>query len=313
VEDGPLNANIDNATASLSVVNSFLAWEAIPTATITYTNRSPLVEPGTQIPIDVDETNFFLVLGVQDDQSPIIFDDDGDLFRFLGLPPGVLGIGGVEIMKDGCPFAILEGLVLLNGPAFGSDLDYAEAVMVHEFGHFSNLAHTVVNGQSFFFGDDTGPTPFDPLGFGPAPADAIETMYPFLDAATVPFIKKPHADDIAALSTIYPAAAFPGSAGTIRGKILRPDGLTGITGVNVIARKVDNPFGSAVSAISGDFTQGAGTLGLNDGLYTINGLPAGNDYVVYIDQILAGGFSTPLAPPFTEEFYNGGWPPSPLI
>ena len=206
VENGRLNANIDNATALTSVVNSFLAWEAIPTATLTYTDGGPLVDPGTGLPIDVDETNIFSVFPpLPDGQSPIVFDDDGILFALLGLPPGVLGFASPEFITVGAPFVILEGFAFLNGSAFGPDLDFAEAVMVHEFGHFSNLAHSVVNGQSIFFGDDTSPSPFDPLGFGPAPPDSIETMYPFLDPAIARFQKTPHADDIAALSTIYPA------------------------------------------------------------------------------------------------------------
>ena len=297
VETGPLNADFDNATALTEVSTSFAAWGTIPTATISYTDTGSLG-------IDIDETNFGLVSGVADGQSPVVFDNDGDLFALLGFPSGVLGFAGPDIITVGAPFAVVEGIAVLNGLALGADLDLVRGVMVHEFGHFSNLAHSVVNGQSIFFGDETGPTPFDPLGLGSAPLGSIETMYPFIAGATAPFAVTPHADDIAALSTIYPAAGFPGSAGTITGTILRSDGTTGNTGINVIARNVSDPFGTAVSAISGDFTQGDGPLGFEDGLYTINGLSAG-DYVVYIDEILAGGFSTLPFGEFTEEFYNG--------
>ncbi len=234
VETGPLNSTIDNAAALAAVVASFGAWEGVPTSTLTFANAGSLGA-------DVDETNIFTFLGVFDGLSPIVFDNDGNLFAALGLPPGVLGIASPEFVTIGPPFAILEGFALLNGFAF-ADLDEAKSTMVHEFGHFINLAHSVVNGQALLFGDQTGPTPFDPLGFGPPPLNSVETMYPFAVPGTDVFAQTPHADDIAALSTIYPAAGFPGSAGTITGNIRRSDGVTGIIGVNVIARKADDPF-----------------------------------------------------------------------
>jgi hypothetical protein len=317
VETGPLNGLVNNAAAKASVLASFGTWEAVPTATITYTDAGTLMDcsdadgsfpPAPCSPggtIDVDETNLLLVFPpVPDGQSPIVFDDDGALFAAFGLGPSVLGFARPEWRTSAPPFAIVEGFAMLNGAALGSDADLIEAVMTHEFGHFSNLAHSVVNGQSLFFGDETGPTPFD--AFGPAPLSSVETMYPFSHPLTVPFTKTLHADDIAALSTIYPAPGFPASAGTITGIIFRPNRVTGITGVNVIARNVADPFTSAVSAISGDLTQGASALLTADGSYTLNGLPPGN-YVVYIDKIPVdgGAFNTPTASAFTEEFYNG--------
>ena len=74
-------------------------------------------------------------------------------------------------------------------------------------------------------------------------------------------------------------------------------------GVNVIARRVANPF-DAVSRISGDRTQG---LVGADGRFEIKGLTPGVQYVVHIDELGAGGYSTPkailLGP---EEHWNAG-------
>ena len=295
---GPLN----NAAAVAQTAAAFGAWDAIPTASTTYLNAGPLA-------VDVDETNFlpFLQPTAPDGLSAIVFDEDGAIFDLLfGPDSGVLGFAGPEWLNT-VTGEIVEGVAFMNGGALlgPSALPIAEflSVQVHEFGHYQNLAHTVVNGQAAGFGDQSGPTPFDtfpPVGF----ANRIETMYPFL------FVNggqaTPHADDIAFFSSLYPAAGSEALSGHVTGRILAPNTTTPLTGVNVIARNVANPYDDAVSAISSDFATDYRPGAPFVGVYTLHGLTPGASYAVFVDEILAGGFSTPpRVLPGPEELYNG--------
>ncbi|MCZ6669425.1 MAG: carboxypeptidase-like regulatory domain-containing protein, partial [Acidobacteria bacterium] len=289
-----------NAAAVLQTVTAFSQWESIPTATATYVNAGKL-------PVDVNITNFapFLFPSAPDGLSAIVYDADGSIFGLLfGGGSGVLGFAGPEWVNPATG-TILEGVSFLNGGSIlgGFPSSRFLDVQVHEFGHYSNLAHTVVNGQVAILGDSNGPSPFNTFPpeslFG-----KIETMYPFIIGGGG--MATPHADDRAIFSTLYPRTGFFAEAGSISGTILSVSGEAKLSGINVIARNIADPFVDAVSAISGDFQLIPGGSGSFAGAYRLNGLTPGAEYAVFIDRIRAGGFSTPplnFASP--EEFYNG--------
>jgi hypothetical protein len=293
---------LDNTQAIQAVTDAFQAWADVSTATITYSNAGTL-------PVDVDVTNFtpFLEPAAPDGLSAIVFDDTGEIFTAIfGPDSGVLGFAGPEWI-DATDCTILEGVSFLNGPAIVT-LEGLLDLMVHEFGHYSNLAHSEVNGQLFIgVGDSSGPGSENTFGDPPFPdgVEVIETMYPFLFSNIDQLSRTPHADDRAGISQLYPQPDFAATTGTISGTILLQD--EPVTGVNVIARNTADPFVDAVSGISSDFTDDFSPTNPLTGVYTLNGLTPGATYAVYVDEILDGGFSTPLASPLPgpEEFYNG--------
>jgi hypothetical protein len=291
-----------NAEAVAQTAAAFAAWTNVATARATY-------RQGAALAVDVDETNFlpFYAATEPDGLSAIVYDEDGAIFEALfGPDSGVLGFAGPEWL-DTHKGTIFEGVAFMNGgallPPDPFPVDEMTSVQVHEFGHYSNLSHTVVNGQVAGFDDHSGPTPNDTFPLENL-AGRIETMYPFL------FVNggqaTPHPDDIAIFSRLYPEPSFSKTTATISGKILGPNKKTPLTGVNVIARNVANPYDDAVSAISSDFTNDYGEDEPFVGTYSLRGLTPGAQYAVFVDQILEGGFSTPPRDlPNVEEFYNG--------
>jgi hypothetical protein len=303
--------NLDKAAADTFVADSFDSWQDVGSATISFLQ-------GSDLPVDVDETNFlpFLEATAPDGLSAIVYDDTGAIFTLLfGAGSGVLGFAGPE-WGDTPTCTITEGLAFLNGPEFDpSDPLTALSIMVHEFGHFSNLSHSQTNGGILLglalgVPEPSGPAPANTFG-APTVADfanteLIETMYPFFFGPQFG-TESPALDDVTAMSRLYPAAGYLATTASVAGSIFSSNGTTRLSGVNVIARNVANPFLDAVSALSGDFTDATDpATSPVVGTYRFTGLTPGAQYAVFVDEILDGGFSTPPRDlPGPEEFHSG--------
>jgi hypothetical protein len=311
---------LDNAAANQLVANTVQQWSSVPTSNF----RAEIA--GT-LPYDITGANAARS-SARNRRHQVIYDRAtaplatswGGRWRARYRTRYLAGEGSTQIV---------EGWVIIRGEEDYKDFwpDYkvgepTSGVVTHEFGHAIGLAHSQTNG--FYarnqgdpdFGLPDGPEQAGPDQCGkvaPFPTAAqIETMYPMIN----PFpwsasYNSPQmaivdvADDKAALSSLYPAANYAATTGTLKGRIVAKDGTSELTGINVIARRVDqgNPL-DAMSRISGDLTQGL--LG-PDGRFTMTGLVPGASYVVYIDHLGDGGFSTPKAILLgAEEYWNMG-------
>ena len=315
--------SIGNAKANELVRKSLKEWSSVPTSSFRAAIAGDFADLGLG---DITGANAGHVIGADNGGGiHVIYDSDGSVIAdFIGAGYGVLGIATPEFLASEGSTEIVEGWMIVTGqPDWLEDTTGGPVagVITHEFGHAINLAHTQTNGLYFrnqpieAWGIPAGPEQAGPDQCGQVvpvypSAGQLETMYPFID----PYPSSPMynsaematvnvADDHAALSALYPAAGYRQQSGTLRGRVVAKDGSSELTGINVIARNAADRF-DAISRISGDRTQGQ--LG-PDGSFEITGLTPGTGYVVYVDEIGAGGFSTPkailLGP---EEYWNAG-------
>lgn len=272
VDPGPMAATssgttvISNATGLQRVQAMFGTWSAVQTAQISFTNAGGLLTVGSYTGGDlksVAQYNDMIGSCRAGTQSPIIFDADGSIIAGLGLPPEVIGF------SQPCSFDTTNGYItsdaiLMNGrmqdgitsssttsPNYEISASQFDEAITHEMGHFLGLDHSQINlnlltngGSTCSIDDQAGLPLMFPIEFCAARKDVgLPLLAP---------------DDVAWISTLYPAANFNTSYAMISGTIVFPDGVSPMQGANVIARMMDDPTTPedesrriAVSVVSG--------------------------------------------------------------
>jgi hypothetical protein len=300
---GSLGA-LGNADALTHLAASAAVWSDVATSSVT-------LSAGAQLPVDVVVSNWETYLNAcGDGLSPVVFDADGSITDDLygaGANQHIIGFAAPACGTN-VPPVITEGFAVLNGKFLDGvatvinpelTADEFDAVLIHELGHYLGLDHSQVGLAEAMDG-------------GGANDDAVATMFPILIDATEE--RALNRDDVASISTLYPAPAFS-ALGTIAGAVVLPNGDP-FQGAHVVARAVADPRLTAVGNVSGARFFPAVFGGPPDpalaGRYEIRGLPPG-DYTIEIEPVhpsFAGGssvgpFEVPVLLPGPPEFWNG--------
>lgn len=332
VDSGPLSVNpsgqtvISNAQGLARVQSLFQNWHSVSTAAIAYTYAGPITGISGGDVKTVQDFNTVKGSCNNGTQSPVIFDSNGSLLKSLGLDPLVIGFSS-PCKLDTQAGHIASAMILLNGEFqdgvtnsstknFELSADQFDEAITHEMGHFSGLGHSQINLDLFLNGQvnncDVDELAGLPLMF---PVSFCQSR----KSAGLPILAP---DDAAWISKLYPGPAFSSTYGTISGFVFFSDGITALQGVNVAARRVDDPNTapneskriafSVVSgfsftsnpgqAITGDNTSGSSFGSRNTALIGYYEIPVTpGTYTIQVEGVnlsFVGGSSVgPLDPP----------------
>ncbi|QYJ77031.1 hypothetical protein [Shewanella sp. FJAT-52076] len=300
-------------------------WTNVATSTFAMTVQGTIAEK-TGI-ADVNETNVDQIYNAENGYGFWVnYDTDGQILeQYFGIPRNqVLGIAFPEWANEETG-EITEATALMNGwfvDVSDTEGKQVGGVFTHEFGHAINMSHSQANGQLTYMSAAYSPQ-YDGVpgcagvntytSASQIAPDTIETMFPFINVRGAQGANQHTVnikDDIVNISDLYPTPDYKTSYGSISGTLYTKEGIE-YSGVNMVARNLDNPLYDVITQQSGNLTQGK--VG-PDGKFVINGLTPGGRYVLYTESIKAGGYPTRQTAIVSEaEYWNEGESANPAL
>jgi hypothetical protein len=278
MDPGPLGI-FSNLQASQWVADAFKAWGSVEGARLS-------VEPTAPYSTDITGRNVVSVLNSRPQNvSLVILDSDGSVLNTLfgfGAADAIAGIGFPERF-DTANARILQATAIISGrdSRFMRPEWFRGALIEHELGHFLGLTHSQLNPEVAIDGDPTDDHLAPRMSYNEGPN-------------SVPGL---HRDDRAWIAALYPDPDASATTGTIRGRVLLPDGVTGLQGIQVVARKDGDERATAVSGVSGYRYKDPSGSGSRDvalwGAYELPGLPPGS-YRLAVEQLTNAASVAPV-------------------
>lgn len=203
------------AAFEAAVARAFATWQAVPSATITYSYGGlTAARPGDD-----------------DGSSTLGFENHPEMDRVLASTSFIIDDRTGTMLESDIFFnSTFQWSVAANGETGRFDL---ESIALHEIGHFSGLGHSAL-----------GETELRDVG-GRRVLAAEAVMFPIAFAAGSTVGRTLKADDVAGISDIYPAADSP-RTGSVSGRVTRNG--QGLFGAHVTA------FDPATGEIVGGFS-----------------------------------------------------------
>jgi len=268
--------NRSNSTADTIVNQSIGLWNNVSTSTVN-------LSQGNDLPVDVTSANFSNYLGKYSDGiNPVVFDSDGKIIDALfgsGASRSVLGVAGSAYRVSTGTY--LEGQAIINGSVSISS-SRLTVILAHEIGHLIGMDHSQLDSTQ-----------------GLSSSNYV-LMYPTAYRTEVSL----HADDISAVTELYPASNVNNQFGQLSGKFVSSSGAA-ILGANLWVKETTT--GKVYSKVSDYLKQNTGYFKLL--------LPPGK-YILHAESIQSsfrGGSSVgPYASNTSSASFKSPHPISPV-